>query len=403
MFYSIDGNIVKLEGGFPKRKVNTLSFQVYGDKFPARRDALNYDPTFGMRFLKPEDIVVNWGDGNTSSFTTDDFLMDENNQYTYQDNETGPRIVTFTFSDLSNLVDIYMSWAKFIGVFPVELGAAENLETISLTRIELNSFPNSLSNLSNLKIWVISNALESKLNKIEDGLFNSDIEVLTLDSSYSLGDVISSNLFKINQFKDSLKHLDLRRTDLTELPESIRECTKLEYLGLDFSNFSEFPKQIESLINLERLSIGYGSFLNNNSFIDFSNLLKLQTLSLRISNLKLDEIPTKWKGLKSLTTFINFDDFINSDIRFNEFIEYFYTLCTNEAYLDTSTPTAQADEYTNKFRDISWGDSPLTPTGTYQAPAGFVQGSNNGNPANAAEKIYVLVNNYGHTVTFNQP
>jgi len=403
MFYSIDGNIVKLEGGFPKRKVNTLSFQVYGDKFPARRDALNYDPTFGMRFLKPEDIVVNWGDGNTSSFTTDDFLMDENNQYTYQDNETGPRIVTFTFSDLSNLVDIYMSWAKFIGVFPVELGAAENLETMSLTRIELNSFPNSLSNLSNLKIWVISNALESKLNKIEDGLFNSDIEVLTLDSSYSLGDVISSNLFKINQFKDSLKHLDLRRTDLTELPESIRECTKLEYLGLDFSNFSEFPKQIESLINLEKLSIGYGSFLNNNSFIDFSNLLKLETLSLRISNLKLDEIPTKWKGLKSLTTFINFDDFINSDIRFNEFIGYFYTLCTNETYLDTSTPTAQADEYTNKFRDISWGDSSLTPTGTYQAPTGFVRGSNNGNPTNAAEKIYVLVNNYGHTVTFNQP
>lgn len=40
-------------------------------------------------------------------------------------------------------------------------------------------------------------------------------------------------------------------------------------------------------------------------------------------------------------------------------------------------------------------------TGTYQAPVGFVLGSNDGTPASQKEKIYVLVNNYGWTVTMN--
>jgi hypothetical protein len=40
-------------------------------------------------------------------------------------------------------------------------------------------------------------------------------------------------------------------------------------------------------------------------------------------------------------------------------------------------------------------------SGVYQAPTGFVQGSNDGTPASAAEQIYVLVNNYSWTITYN--
>lgn len=41
-----------------------------------------------------------------------------------------------------------------------------------------------------------------------------------------------------------------------------------------------------------------------------------------------------------------------------------------------------------------------SPTGTYQAPAGFVLGSNDGTPASAKEQLYVLVNNYNWTMTY---
>ena len=40
-------------------------------------------------------------------------------------------------------------------------------------------------------------------------------------------------------------------------------------------------------------------------------------------------------------------------------------------------------------------------TGTYQAPAGFVLGVSDGTPASAKEEIYVLVNNYDWTITYN--
>lgn len=41
------------------------------------------------------------------------------------------------------------------------------------------------------------------------------------------------------------------------------------------------------------------------------------------------------------------------------------------------------------------------PSGTYQAPAGFSLGVSDGTPASAKEQLYVLVNNYNWTITFN--
>jgi len=50
--------------------------------------------------------------------------------------------------------------------------------------------------------------------------------------------------------------------------------------------------------------------------------------------------------------------------------------------------------------NISGGTTP-PPTGSFQAPSGFILGSNDGNPISTFEKVYVLVNNYSITVTTN--
>lgn len=55
---------------------------------------------------------------------------------------------------------------------------------------------------------------------------------------------------------------------------------------------------------------------------------------------------------------------------------------------------------TVRAKSLNIGGTNATPTGTYQAPAGFVLGSNDGTPASIREKIYVLVNNYGWTITY---
>lgn len=64
--------------------------------------------------------------------------------------------------------------------------------------------------------------------------------------------------------------------------------------------------------------------------------------------------------------------------------------------------------YNNRAAD--WGDgakslnisgSNAAPSGTYQSPTGFVQGTDDGSPASAKEQAYVLANNYGWTITMN--
>lgn len=64
--------------------------------------------------------------------------------------------------------------------------------------------------------------------------------------------------------------------------------------------------------------------------------------------------------------------------------------------------------YTNRAKSWGTGSRVLTingsnaaPSGTYQAPAGFVLGSNDGTPASAKEQAYVLVNNYSWTILMN--
>jgi hypothetical protein len=56
--------------------------------------------------------------------------------------------------------------------------------------------------------------------------------------------------------------------------------------------------------------------------------------------------------------------------------------------------------YSPKSLNIS-GAGNAAPSGTYQAPAGFVLGVSDGTPASAKEKVYVLVNNYSWTITMN--
>lgn len=64
--------------------------------------------------------------------------------------------------------------------------------------------------------------------------------------------------------------------------------------------------------------------------------------------------------------------------------------------------------YQNRAKNWGTGQKTLgingtnaAPSGIYQAPAGFIQGANDGNPVSAKEQVYVLANNYGWNVAMN--
>ena len=91
---------------------------------------------------------------------------------------------------------------------------------------------------------------------------------------------------------------------------------------------------------------------------------------------------------------------------------YYATIDLRSNAIDQSNIDSIIDSiYTNRvahtaFNSLSEtlrleGGTNAVPTGIFQAPAGFVLGSNDGTPVSPQERIFVLVNNYGWTISTN--
>jgi hypothetical protein len=347
---------------------------------------------------------INYGDGVVESF--EDLIsysvnrLNPEDAHEYIDGNTSNRFVTFEFQDLTKIDNITIRFANVTGFFPVEVGFIKNLKQLSLRSTNFDSFPPSFFDLRNLEKVSLRGALSFQFPTIFDGIFLNPLQTLTIDSSFDLEDHISSNFFKINQLSETLTFLNIQSGNLTDLPTEIESLKKLTDLWALFNNFSELPTEVLELPELENLKLGDGA-VNDPTMLDFRNpnCKNIEQLILRMSNLDFSEISIKWSGLKSLKSMPLFNDMANTNVRFDEFTDQMYDLVIQNGFLDTSSTEAQLEEFPEQFRDIVWGDSSLTQTGTIEAPPQFVQGSNNGNPINQGQKIYVLVNNYGHTIS----
>jgi hypothetical protein len=238
----------------------------------------------------------------------------------------------------------------------------------------------------------------NKLSVIPDGIFENNVIDFRGQNVFDLSNRISSNFFKINNLKDTMTDLNFIGCSINLLPESLSQCTLLSDLRLS-KNPVRNPEVLEPLFNLDRLYIDCDSF--ENGLFETNNLTKLRTIRIRdLTETLILEIPLKWTGFKALTNFIYFKSVVRTTPLFQLFIENFYTLCTENGFLDPSSTEAQNTGFPEQFRDISWGDGNdwFTVEDSIQAPSGFSLGISNGTPANNAEKIYVLVENYGHSV-----
>ena len=422
--YSVGGKIVGVENKFPEKRVNTLTFQAQGVQFPDyvldfndQRNRVYFDSSV------PNSVTVDWGDGETEIFnfgtdgrgtsyrigwtsngqsTTDTNLTGDTlaGRHVYQDGNSGLRTITFTFRDLSKITSTIFSFTRLYGQFPLEIGSATNLKTIELGRTNfLTGLPSTLISNKNIEFFIFSDAFVNKLSVIPDGIFENSVINLRGSSSFDLSDRISSNFFKINNLADSITELNLESCSITMLPKSLSECVLLSDLRIG-DNPIKNPEVLESLFNLDRLYIDCDSF--ENGLFETNNLTKLRSFwSRNLTESLIFEIPLKWTGLKSLTNFVIFQDVVGTNIIFQAFIENFYTLCTENGFLNPSSTEAQNTGFPEQFRDISWGagNDWFTLSDPIQAPSGFSQGISNGTPANQGEKIYVLINNYGHTIT----
>jgi len=424
MFYSIDGKIVKLEGGFPQRKVKTLTYQVKGSWFPSSyynfnnpTNVINGNEKIEFLSNEPNSLTINYGDGivitkvfelTSNTYKCGYFPGDENQdwvipQHTFHDANAGLRNITFEFEKPLSLYAVRFSFVKLNGSLPVEINSFLNIKELFYRfASDVETIPDSIP--LNLEKYSVGTSLKNKSTNLVDSFFSSRLSSLDVSGSFDLSDNISSNFFKINQLKGTLKDLIVKGCNIIEFPESLYECSNIYSIQSENNDFLELPYGVNDLSNLQLFYIGSSiGTASNPSLPVWDNLKKLRTVYLGFSNLNFSEIPNSWKYLYSLVNFVLFIHMVDTDQRFDEFIEHFYTLCTNEAYLEPSTPTAQADEYPNKFRNITWGHSSLTPDGPVEAPPNFQPGVSNGNPQHNGHRLFNLMINYGHQPQFTNP
>ncbi|MGV8814732.1 MAG: leucine-rich repeat domain-containing protein [Gelidibacter sp.] len=411
MIYSIDGNILSVDGNMIERRVNTLVYQYKGDVFP--KNAYNNDKTgvFTFTSIGPNSITINYGDGNIVSkvFEVSGALYYA--QYSYADNPPvghihnhiyndgfiGMRNISFEFEFPNLLKGINVNRLYIYGNLPSETSFFPNITSIKYQRcFTIESIPDSFP--ENLEEYTVSEVMSSKVPKLPDTLFNTTLHTLSINSSYDLSDIISSNFFKINQL-NNLESLGVNHCDIKKLPDSISECTKLYSLFVRGNLFTEIPVQLGELSNLEILQVGSDSaLLINKSIPVWSNLKKLRQLRFDFSDCIISDIADSWKYLYSLSNMLTMDKLAETNLRFNEFIDAFYELCTTNGNI-VNNSSSFGGVYPYRFRNISWGLKTRLFNGIKQAPIGYVQGVSNGTPANQGEKVYVLQNQYNHTVT----
>ena len=121
------------------------------------------------------------------------------------------------------------------------------------------------------------------------------------------------------------------------------------------------------------------------------------------NSLNMDKLPDYIYEMRAITLF-DVNNSTHSQQRSDDFVDSFYKLVTE---WDQITMTSVAsDNKRNQFYGLQvsmyyakYPNRNQRPSGTEQAPEGFVKGLSNGSPATPMEKIYVLKNNYAQRWT----
>lgn len=121
------------------------------------------------------------------------------------------------------------------------------------------------------------------------------------------------------------------------------------------------------------------------------------------NSIRVDKLPDYIYEMRSITWFV-MDYSTHSQKRSDDFVNSFYDLVVGWDQITMASVAKDGER--NQFYGLAvsmygsqYPDENQRPSGTEQAPEGFVKGSSNGFPATPMEKIYVLKNNYAQRWT----
>ena len=143
---------------------------------------------------------------------------------------------------LINLVELDISCLENLEDLPSEIGNLKKLEKLIIDNgngCGMNiSLPESIGNLSNLKVLTLSGAMDLR----------------EIGSNEPIPPSVKSLPGTIGKLQN-LEELDLSRNAIKSIPSQIASLQKLKRLTLDYNNIHELPSFVGNLKTLQELSV----------------------------------------------------------------------------------------------------------------------------------------------------
>ena len=422
-YLNFGGNIMKF-GSSIMNSGESFVINAFGKTFPAEYDDYNTGVIF-LEFTTPEVVTVNYGNGvvleYTASFVATNkyqlYLRKKGalvsstdvNVYTYPDGLAQNRYVSISFNRSKITVLKLESMRLQTGNLLFEITKYPNLKVfniIQLYRIVNLNLEGSFASSMVQEIQINNAFIHSSpyYNSIPSSFFLMPLKTLGVGSSGMGGSFVSSKLDQIYLLATTLNYLKIQGTPLTDnhfgdgpLPSNFSELTSLNQFTMLSTNHTVIPSTLNTIPSLTSISMGYSNTLIG--WGDLSNLINLTSINVAASQNISTILPsyltllTKLKNMQAQACF-------KTQLRVDTWVDNWYTFITTNAAM-TGANTLPFRGMNHNIANINTGGGTMSPTGTYQQPTGYVAGSNNGTPANPKEKIWVMVNQYGHTWTTN--
>lgn len=424
-------------------------------------DDYNYvpDPVVGnpyntfveFRSGKPGMANVDWGDGIKEQFpmtkvqgqndyriifrslavqyrknpdTTWWFRREDGSQYVPVDNHAyadGRRDVQRTVS-IDFTCDIYYASINTCKMTAFPIVDIPDLETliVSHTMYVNDGIPVDKLSRSKKLTYIDLQNVGQRMTEMPEAITNkTEVYYLNLFNMLDLRDIEASGIRNIKNMK-KIENLNLSSCYLDRYIKEFNDLPKLktlnitpapsgmwDYLDLNTIPSFEVDKINPTITTFDFLSDWMASERRTGWNDDNMSGRGLEHLTgfnaSHCNNLRMDKLPDYIYEMRAITWFsVNYST--HSQQRSDDFVNSFYKLVTE---WDQITMTSVAkDGKRNQFYSLSismygsvFPDENQRPSGTEQAPEGFVKGSSNGSPATPMEKIYVLKNNYAQRWT----
>ena len=331
------------------------------------------------------------------------------------DDESVMRTVTMTFS---NPITSVSASTIILNAFPILESADLNHVNISENG-HIPSIPyDSLSRVPNLKTLVLI-ATGTRIVGFPESFWDkTGLTTLELENVLDCSDIETSGI------------------------RNVANLTKLKTLNLTGCRIPKYLKEYNTLSNLTRLEWACGTKFDGD-WSEYPSMDEVDEFHPNVSSIKVvsyrdsgrDKFPVLRRGinwnkasvfgcgslgnlerrypdwlydvrnLKSLTRFNTAS--LSNISRMDSIVDEFYDFVTSWEYITMNSVALDGERnqfYGCSFRltSSSYPNDDPRPSGTYQAPSGFVKGQSNGNPASPMEKIYALVENYNMVITVRE-